>query len=457
MLNRVLAGVVAVIVIVFGFVWFSGKHVNLKLAKSVPAIGTETPIRVQADSPDGVKSFTASVEQDGQSATVYQDKTRSKQSSRIYSFNAGKKEANFLKEGPAKLILEAKANDFRSAKSTISQDIQIVLRPPSIVADGRQHYINQGGAELVILDLGGNWTDAGVRVANYSAGTFPMPGEPDSSTHRFSLFPFSWDVSPNTIPLAFARNAAGTEVTTTFWTKVFPKKFRESNIELHDAQLQKVVGELDPEGTGSLIDRFVKLNREMRRANNQQIYDLRNNTEKRILWSGPFIPMKGDRESYFADRRSYFYNGRKVDEQVHLGYDLAQITNMPVKAANSGKVIYADRLGIFGNCVIIDHGYSLQSLYGHLSRIGAKVGDMVAKEQQIGVSGSTGMAFGDHVHFSMLIAGVQVDPKEWWDEHWIHDRILSKIGPQSSSQDTADAKTATAKAMPPKHKKKHHG
>jgi murein DD-endopeptidase MepM/ murein hydrolase activator NlpD len=195
----------------------------------------------------------------------------------------------------------------------------------------------------------------------------------------------------------------------------------------------------------------------MRRSNNQQIYDLRNNTEKRILWSGPFVPVKGARESYFADRRSYIYNGRKVDEQVHLGYDLAQTTNMPVKAANSGKVIYADRLGIFGNCVIIDHGYSLQSLYGHMSRIAVKVGDMVQKEQQIGVSGSTGMAFGDHVHFSMLIAGVQVDPKEWWDEHWIHDRILSKIGPQASSQDSADAKTTTAKAVPVKHKKKHHG
>lgn len=456
MLQRVLAVVGAVIVIAFCFVWFAGKHASLKLAKAVPAIGTETPIRVEADSPDGVKAFSASIEQDGQSATVYQDKTKSKQPSRIYSFNAGKKVASFLKEGPAKLILKANANDFRGAATTVSEDIQVVLRPPTIVADGRQHYINQGGAELVMLDVGGNWTDAGVRVANYTAGTFPMPGEADSSTHRFSLFPFPWDVSPGTIPLAFARNGAGTEVTTTFWAKVFPKKFRESNIELNDRELQKVVGELDPEGSGSLVERFVKINREMRRANAQQIYDLRTHTEKRILWAGPFIPVKGARESYFADRRSYIYNGRKVDEQVHLGYDLAQTTNMPVKAANSGKVIFADRLGIYGNCVIIDHGYSLESLYGHMSRIGVKVGDMVQKEQQIGVSGSTGMAFGDHVHFSMLIAGYQVDPKEWWDEHWIHDRILSKIGGPGNAEDAAaEQKSASASAAPAKRRKKH--
>ena len=444
MLKTALAIVIAILLIGFGVVWLSGKHVDLKLAQPVSAIGTETPVRVQADDTHGVKSFAASVEQNGQSATVYTDKTKSPQKSRIYSFTAGKKQAAFLKEGPAKLIIQAKSNDIRSAKTEFSQDIQVVLSPPTIVADGRQHYINQGGAELVMLDLGGNWKDAGVRVANYSAGTFPMPGQADNSNSRFSLFPYPWDVNPDTTPAAFAKNGAGTEVTTTFWVKVFPKKFRESNIQLTDRNMQKVVGELDPNGSGSLVDRFVRLNREMRRENAQTIYNLRTNTEKRILWSGPFIPVKGARESYFADKRSYIYNGRKVDEQVHLGYDLAQTTNMPVKAANSGKVIYADRLGLYGNCVIIDHGYSLQSLYGHMSKLLVKVGDMVQKEQQIGISGATGMAFGDHVHFSMMIAGTQVDPKEWWDEHWIHDRILSKIG---NAQETAQMQPNRANAQ----------
>jgi murein DD-endopeptidase MepM/ murein hydrolase activator NlpD len=432
-LKRVAAALAILILIVFGFVWFSGKEVNLKLARPVPAIGNDSIISVQAGGPKGVKSFSASVEQNGQSQTVYHDETRSSQTNRVYTFSAGKKQAAFLKEGPAKLIVEASSNDFRGRTTTLSQDIQVVLRPPSIVADGRQHYINQGGAELVILDVGGSWTEAGVRVGRYSAGSFPMPGQPENSNSRFSLFPYPWDTSSDTIPGAFVRNIAGTEATTTFWVKVFPKKFRESNIELNDRQLQKVDSELDPDGTGSLIDRFVKLNREMRRANNQQIYDLRTKTGNRMLWSGPFEPMKGARESYFADRRSYFYNGKKVDEQVHLGFDLAQTTNMPVLAANSGKVIYADRLGIYGNCVILDHGYTLQTLYGHMSKIAVKVGDTVQKGQSMGASGSTGMAFGDHVHFSMLIAGIQVNPIEWWDEHWIHDRILSKLGAQDPS------------------------
>jgi murein DD-endopeptidase MepM/ murein hydrolase activator NlpD len=440
MLKRIsiILGVLAMLV--FGVLFFSGKEAEIKLAKPAPAIGAATSISAEVDGPAGVKAFTAAVEQGNNSQLVYEDSTASPQPSRIYTFTAGRKLAPFLLEGPAKLVLKAKSNDFRGATKTLTLDIQVVLKPPTIATDGLQHYINQGGAELVVLDLGGNWAEAGVRVANYSVDSFPMPGQPDHSSHRFSLFPFSWDVSPDTIPLAFARNGAGTEASTPFLVKLFPKKFRSSDINVTDENLRKVVADLDPNGSGSLPDRFVKLNRELRRANTEQIYELRTHTEKQILWSGAFVPVKGTRESFFADRRSYIYKGKKIDEQVHLGYDLAQTAHTPVKAANSGKVIYADRLGIYGNCVIIDHGYSLQSLYGHMSRILVKVGDTVTKQQQIGISGSTGMAFGDHVHFSMLIGGYQVDPKEWWDEHWIHDRILSKIGSSTPREPAKSAK-----------------
>jgi murein DD-endopeptidase MepM/ murein hydrolase activator NlpD len=99
----------------------------------------------------------------------------------------------------------------------------------------------------------------------------------------------------------------------------------------------------------------------------------------------------------------------------------------PVVAANSGRVVWARRLGIYGNCIVIDHGYGLQSIYGHLSEFGVKEGDMVAPGQEIGRSGSTGLAGGDHLHFSMQVDGVQVNPIEWWDEHWIKDHMRRRL------------------------------
>ena len=75
---------------------------------------------------------------------------------------------------------------------------------------------------------------------------------------------------------------------------------------------------------------------------------------------------------------------------------------------------------------MVDHGYGLQTIYGHMSRFDVKVGDHVEKGQKMGISGQTGLAGGDHLHFSMQVDGVQVNPIEWWDEHWIKDRVLSK-------------------------------
>ena len=166
----------------------------------------------------------------------------------------------------------------------------------------------------------------------------------------------------------------------------------------------------------------------MRRANNKTLFDLRLRTEGRFLWKQSFLQLANSQvESAFADLRTYVYKGKKVDQQVHLGFDLSDVQNSPVEAANDGRVVWAKNLGIYGNCIVLDHGYGLQSIYGHLREIDVKEGEMVKKGQKMGIAGETGLAGGVHVHFSMQIDGVQINPREWWDEHWIHDRIASKL------------------------------
>jgi murein DD-endopeptidase MepM/ murein hydrolase activator NlpD len=176
------------------------------------------------------------------------------------------------------------------------------------------------------------------------------------------------------------------------------------------------------------VARFLKVNGEMRRSNNQTLHDLRLKTEARFLWSEPFRQQHNSKvEAHFADVRNYMYQGKKIDQQVHLGYDLSITQHIGVEASNDGKVVYAAPLGIYGNCIVVDHGYGLQTIYGHMSEIAVHEGDRVKRGQIMGKSGMTGMAGGDHIHFSMQLDGVQIDPKEWWDSHWIKDHIAKRV------------------------------
>jgi hypothetical protein len=400
----------------------------------VKTIGVSTPVQVQVTDPYGLRRLTSLVEQNGARYTVFDQHNpahrlwfmRLRQVPKAVAFRAGKQQAPALRAGKATLVVEAQSNDFLGRTVTASFDVDVVLEPPRLVVDEAQHYINQGGAELVTFTVSGDWSEAGVKAGAYTFRSFPLPGRP--ANERFSLFGFPWDLPMDTVPHVYARNAAGTEVTGRFWFKIFPKPFRKRPLEISDAFLDKVVNQIDPGGSGDLLTRFLRINRDLRKQNNQTLSDLRLKTADRVLWNGPFSQLANSQvESHFADVRSYVYKGKTVDQQVHLGYDLAVTQHVPVVAANDGRVVWAADLGIYGNCIVVDHGYGLQSIYGHLSRIDVKPGDMVKKGQAMGHSGSTGLAGGDHLHFSMQVDGVQINPVEWFDAHWIHDRILSKL------------------------------
>ena len=416
----------------FGFLWLFSKSPEVQFQPDVKSVGAETPVKVRVASPHGVRKISGWIEQNGAHYNVFEASVparrwsffRDSEAPREFSFTAGKKNAAELKEGPARLVVEAVANDFAAKAVRAANDVQVNLQPPIVSADANQHYVNQGGSELVAFTIGGSWDEAGVRVGKYTFRSFPLPGK--GPNERFSLFAFPWDVPSDTIPVVYARNASGTESTARFWFRLFPKQFRSRELTLDDRFLSKVTNELDPIGTGSLLDRFLKINGEMRQQNNQVLSDLRLKTEPKMLWQGPFFRL-GKVESFFADSRTYLYNGKKVDQQMHLGFDLSDVQGAPVRAANSGKVIHAGPLGIYGNCVVIDHGYGLQSIYGHMRKIEVNIGDSVGKEQVLGRTGDTGLAGGDHLHYSMQVDGVQVNPLEWWDDHWIKDRILSKL------------------------------
>ena len=428
-MKYVLSVVLVLLIAPFLILFLLSQTPDLAVENPLNVVGTATPITVRITDSHGVRRLTASIIQNEQHYPAFET-TSPAHRIRFFKnepahdvvFSTGTKSIPALKDGKAILTVEAASNDLRGATSTISREINIVTQPPRLAVDDRQHYINQGGSELVTYAVGGYATESGVKVDGYRFGSFPLSG-----TQRLSLFAFPWDVPANTVPVVYATNSAD-EVTKQFWFRVFPKSFRKRDLVIDDAFLERVVPQIDPNGTGDLLARFLKINGDLRKQNNKTLSDLRLKTEPRFLWTGPFLQLANSKvESQFADVRTYVYKGKKIDQQVHLGFDLSKVKNTPIPASNDGKVVLAELLGIYGNCVVIDHGYTLQSIYGHLSSIQVKPGDLVKKGQTIGLSGSTGLAGGDHLHFSMQIDGVQVNPVEWWDAHWIHDRILSKL------------------------------
>jgi len=178
-----------------------------------------------------------------------------------------------------------------------------------------------------------------------------------------------------------------------------------------------------------LLEDFLQVNDTLRKINNQTIADLTKQSRQKLLWKGAFRQLSGSQvQASFADHREYMYKGKVVDVQDHLGFDLAVTKHYPVEAANHGIVLFVGYLGIYGNTVILDHGYGLLSLYAHMSSIEVTVGDAIAISQPLGKSGTTGLAGGDHLHFSLILHGEQVNPTEWWDPFWVKTRIKDILG-----------------------------
>lgn len=357
-----------------------------------------------------------------------------------FTASIGKRSIPKLESGPARVVVTAVRPvlfEMREARSTASAELEVELTPPSLGALSRLHFINHGGSEMVVYRVTPPEADSGVRVGDQEYPGFPATGAGIPSRDpglRVAFFGLLASQSIDTPIRLYARDALENEATAAFDYRVFPKQFRQSRIVISDGFLSRVVPailekepQLDEPKTATQLEAYLRINRDLRKTNNASITSLAKQTAPEILWEGRFKQLMNSAvEAGFADQRTYLYHGRPVDEQVHLGFDLASTAMAPVHAANRGRVLHADWLGIYGNCVIVDHGMGLQSLYAHLSTIAVAPGDLVERDAVLGRSGSTGLAGGDHLHFTMMLAGNPVTAIDWWSEQWLEDRIERK-------------------------------
>ncbi len=335
-------------------------------------------------------------------------------------------------DGPMTLSIEA--TDFslrgwlRGNQTIVARQLTVDTVPPQVQILHSEKYISPGGTGIAIYRLSDKDSKSGVTMNGLFNPGFPMGNGKDDI--YISFFALPYDTSKiDTLNVA-ARDLAGNNTLVPF-TSVFKKADqKQDTINISDGFLDAKIPEFEqhyPQMQGQFIDKYLYANSTVRDENNSKISELCKNPLSERLWQGHFARMPGSARAGYADHRTYFYKGQAIDHQVHLGMDIASTSRVDVRAANNGKIVFADYLGIYGNMVMVDHGQGVFSLYSHLSQINVAPGDMVDQKTVLGLTGTTGMAGGDHLHFSMLVNGVFVTPKEWWDQHWVDVTIMHPI------------------------------
>jgi hypothetical protein len=417
---------------------------DINIQPGMSMIGKRTPIKIDiAESRRGLEHVKIELRQ-GDKSTVLAEKVYPVGSQFFFwgdktvkdtmNVEAGRNRLSGLTGGNATIRVTAeRASTWLRHPDPVVEELTLPVRltPPALQVTSTQTYVAQGGCEAVTYRVGDSAVRDGVRAGSWWFPGYPLPG--GAKQDRFAFFAVPYDMTQLDVRLV-VEDAAGNEAERTFIDKFFPKPFKSDNIEVSDAFLNKVVPEIlsqSPElkDLGNLLDNYLEINRELRKKNAETIKALSRKSGAAFLWTKPFLTIpNGKVMAGFADRRTYLYQKREIDAQTHLGYDLAVTMQSPVPSANDGIVVFAGYFGIYGNAVIVDHGFGLSTIYAHLSSIAVSDGQKVSRGSILGKTGDTGLAGGDHLHFCTILQGLPVNPVEWWDGHWIQDRVAKKLG-----------------------------
>ena len=339
-----------------------------------------------------------------------------------------------LTDGP--MLMRIRVSDasfwgwFSGNVTYIEKEIMLDTRPPEIDLISRNHNLVPGGAGLAIYKVSETGGKTGVYVGEHffpgHGGYFKDP------SIILAFFALNHLQGPGTKLRIEAEDQAGNVTRTGFTHYIARKNYKSDQIPIADDYLNETMPNFQVEGyddsKGDNLKKFLMINGEYRVKNEQKIMGPGPFTEKTMYWEGAFLrlPASATRAA-FGDHRTYIYKDKVVDDQYHLGFDLASLKQSNVPAANGGKVVLVDTIGIYGKTVVLDHGFGLFSSYSHLSRASVEVGVVVARGDIIGTTGITGLAAGDHLHFAVFIHNVFVEPLQWWDASWIKNNITSKI------------------------------
>ena len=437
MFSSVLGILVVVALGVGGYTFF--KDLDGPVIDVSPNTGRVSPasaLKISMKDPSGIRSVTVGVRKNNVLNVIFNKHFDQYLPERTVEVPL--KDAN-LREGAFDLEVRATDGSLAGFGQGNTRTVQLPMRldtqAPRISVKTLPPNVRRGGAAVVRYTVDEDVTNNGVLVAGYF-----VPGYLQKDGSYVCFFPFPYTMTAkdykNSVEIT-ATDLAGNVTKNRLTIMAFERTFKSDNLELSDNFLLSVESKLRhlaPDASNPL-ECYLYINNQVRAANVEDLRNISKDTASAMLWSGVFqrMPRSAPRAGY-ADHRFYNYQGKLVGESYHLGFDLASVRNDDVPAANSGRVIFSGDLGIYGNIVVIDHGLGLMSLYSHLNDAVVRAGDVVQKGQPVGHTGTTGLAFGDHLHFGIMVGGVEVTPLEWLDPKWIKDNITSRLEASMAQQ-----------------------
>ena len=321
--------------------------------------------------------------------------------------------------------------------------IQIDTRPPDVLVINQSYKIIQGGAAAAVF-----------RVSDTS-GMIKELYVQSSFGKKFKAVPFykegyyavlmAWPtVEQNFSANVVATDMAGNVAKMPIRLYLQNKKYKESHITINNAFIDGKITELANMYAQNVnqmdaIAKFKFVNEELRNANEKLIRNITSNIEEESLnefFIKPFYPLRnGATVASFGDHRFFHFDGALLSESYHMGLDFASTAMATIVATNPGKIVFAEENGIYGLNLIIYHGFGLYSLYGHCTSAMHQNGEMLAAGTNLATTGTTGLALGDHLHFGVLIQGIEVRPEEWMDKKWMKENVFDILENSKKSID----------------------
>ncbi len=345
--------------------------------------------------------------------------------------------SNTLDPKATRLKLQIVVNDgslwnfFKGNQAKKTIDIHVDYKSPDINVLANTRTIRQGGSALVVFQAEDENLDT-VHIKAADQIFKAVPYKKEGYWAALIAWPFLYQ--DNFKAEIIATDLAGNTRVSHIPLYLKSQKYKVSWIQATDGFIDGKITDLassDPDYADieDKLEKFRAVNETMRLKNEDKIHALGRKMSDAMIQNWPikkFYPLKnGQNVAGFGDTRHYYYDKKEqeVSLSYHLGHDFASTKMATITASNPGTVVYAGDNGIYGNMPMIDHGLGLHTLYGHCSKMSVKEGDNVAIGQEIGKTGTTGLALGDHLHFGVLVQGVEVQPLEWYDESWIKINI----------------------------------